>query len=1372
VKSLKDTLERLPPEKLRALASLLGTTKKAATQVIGRVDPQQTIFPLSFSQERLWLFEQIFPGTAVYTWPFAWPMNHSISDDTVRMTLDALVARHEILRTTYRLIDNVPKQCVNPPLPAHVLFHDFSALDDPRAEVRSHMIDYARVPFDLERGPLCRFYFFRTGKSSSVLAGVMHHSIVDAGSRQSLVEDMSRFMSLLNENKSPVLPALPIQYGDYATWQRSRFAAEHDSSALEYWARQLNGIQKISFPADRARPDRATFACGVEPLELPAPLAETLRGFSRSCGVSLFNTLLSGFLALISRYCGARDVASAIPTAGRNSSELDKLLGFFVNTLIIRTRLDDSLSFSTLAKQVKNTVLEALTHQDIPFERVVEALRPPRELNRNPFSDFIFQLESVDRSASASMHEVGITAEFTAFDVDIHLYDEQGAIEGDPPLRLYGTLVYNRDVFDAESIRRFANAYIAWLREAVAAPDIPIRLLNTLDRDDALQQDAWNATQRVFSEEQSYLRAISRFGVSQPGAIALECDGITLTYDQLNHQSDLFATYLRSRDIGRESAVAVCVHRSTKMVVALLGILKAHATYIPLNPDFPVERLRMALDDASPSLVITEREIASSISIDQHPTICIEEEWKHIQRWDGVLKDGAHFGPRKGDLAYRIYTSGSTGRPKSVNISHGALCNVIHSIAEHCCIDDTDVWLAITSISFDIAALEIFLPLTVGARCILATERDATDPSRIQHLIASRFVSVMQATPATWQLMTAENFQPGLRPLKILCGGEALPLHLAQQLMERSSWVWNVYGPTESTIWSSIHRLHEDNEVVPIGRPLANTRLYVLDEHLNRLPIGAEGDLFIAGDGLAQGYARRPALTAASFVPDPFAKSSGERMYRTGDRAKYRRDGTLVYLGRRDDQTKIRGFRIELSEIEDSMSRHPAVLQAAVRVWKGEGSVDHLIGYFTRRDVGTPVTGEALRAFIAQTLAPYMVPAAFIELQYWPLTSNGKIDRAALPPASPSYFVARPYEAPVGPTEVVLEQIWRQLLSKPRIGRHDNFFDLGGDSLASVQLVYLAKERGLALRTSDIFQFQTLESLAAALDSALKGLKDDRLAQTIVPLGAPRSERAAADTLFLIHPAGGDVMCYHELALGLASHCPVVGIAYGGFKHGPGAAVTVEQIATWYLTAIREQFGTNPTLLGGWSFGGTVAFEMARQLYAAGASPHRLLVIDQPAPTIETSRTADAKTSLLEIARKFELFSGRSVYIKDIITGSLPYDAIVDAILHRMKAAGMFPDYMTPAAFRDFLAWYDSHIRASNAYRPEPYEGALTVLRASSPSPAGIFSSCSYPERTLGWQGYCRQFVRTLDVPGHHLTVLSASHAKALANQITEALSS
>jgi len=1369
--TLMNRVQELSPEKLKALTALLAARKTGRAGVITRDDPQRTTFPLSFSQERLWFFEQLFPGTAVYNWPFAWPLDFAIPDAVARRMLNDLVERHEILRTTYRLVDNVPMQCVAPPAPAYVLFHDFSASPDPFADVQASLAKYSQIAFDLAHGPLCKFYFFRTGENATVMGGVMHHSVVDAGSRQALIEEMSRLLSTQPGARATAAP-LPLQYGDYAAWQRQNFASDRRSPSLDYWIDRLADLPRCNVPTDRPRTDQASFASGIVQIEFPPALAVAVRSFSRQHGVTLFTVLLAGFLVQLGRYSGERDLATAIPVAGRNRKEVENLIGFFVNTLVIRETLDDALSFEQFVMQVKHTVLDALSNQDVPFERLVEALSPTRELSRNPLCDFMFQVENVQRNVSRTLRDLRVAPESTAFDLDIHLYEEQGADAGDELPRLFGSLTYSQDLFDARTVRGFADAYIHWLEAAVAAPAAPMRTLAALGRDDLARLEAWNDTFAAFRSEPSLLDALEALAASRPDAVALECDGQSVTFAQLDDQSERIAQFLHRRGVGRGDFVAVCVRRSTHMVATLVGILKSGAAWIPLSPSFPEERLRAALDDAAPALVVAERSANPALFDGGRAATCIAKDWNAIQDTD-ISRGRLRAQARGADLAYRIYTSGSTGKPKGVDVRRDALDNVIHSVGAHCDIDASDVWLGVTSISFDIAALEIFLPLSIGARCVLATEGDVADPERLQQLIVEGDVSVMQATPATWQILVLADFQAGRRPLKIITGGEALPAPLASQLVSRSDQVWNVYGPTETTIWSSIHRLGGEDGEVPIGRPLANTSFHVLDEHLNRVPIGAQGGLFIGGAGLARGYAGQPALTAAQFVPDPYSATPGARLYRTGDRVKFRHDGALVYLGRADNQTKIRGFRVEPDEIEACMLRHPDIAQAAVKVWPAANGGNQLGAYFKRRDPQCPVTAEALRAHVSRSLPAYMVPGTFMELEHWPLTANGKLDRRALP-AAVADDDGGTHEAAATPTEIALARVWKKTLAGARVGRHDSFFELGGNSLASVQMAYLAKEEGITLRASDVFQAQTLSQLAASIDEAARRQAEEgapgALGNTFVVFNAPADPGAVQDALFLVHPAGGDVMCYHALAAASSPTRPIIGLAYSAFPRSSDDAVTVEQLAAWYLAEIRREFGIDPRHVGGWSFGATVAFEMARQLRATDLDVANVLIIDQPAPGVGV--VADRPASgMADILRRLELFFGRSIELDNIDMAATPEDEVLDTILARMKSNDMLPGHLSPTAFRDFLAVYDTHMQASDAYQAGRYDGALTLLRASEPSPPGIFSSSEHPDRTLGWQEFCELPVRVRSVPGHHLTVVAAPNAGAIASEIGGALS-
>jgi amino acid adenylation domain-containing protein len=1367
----KAKLNELSAEKLKVLVAELNRAKTASRPAIKRRAPGQAVFPLSFAQERVWFFDQIFPGTAVYNWPFAVSFNHALDHLETRGILKSLVERHEILRTTYRLVENKPMQHVAAPGDVHLEYIDLSAAADPSARARELIEADTRRGFDLENGPLYRFFLFHISSTASIFAGTFHHSVVDAWSRKVLFKDWSALAELARTRSRAALPPLPLQYGDYAVWQRDMAASAKTAPMLEYWKRELADLHMADLPSDRPRPTAVSFKCGTVDLEIAPALSQALRSLAQAQGTTLFAALLSGFMMLLQRYSGSDDVATAIPVSNRNRSELEGLIGFFVNTLIIRADLGGSPTFRELLTLMRGKVLNALGNQDVPFEQLVEVMKPKRELNRNPFTTFMFQLEEIpSRSAQERQAEMNLSLGLTPFDLEIHLYDERSGMAGEMAGGVRGVLTYSAELFDVGTIRQIIRSYLTLLEGVVRDPDAVIGDIPVVSESDAARFLPPTDGAHEPPAFTALCETISRQAARRGGAVAIEGAGPTLTYAELEREVNQIASYLRSKGVGRGSLVALSVDRSSRMVAALLGILKSGAAYVPLDPGYPVDRLQSMIDDSAPALLLTSERYRQRLRIEPSRELCLDSQWDEICR---AVPQQRFPQTMSLDIAYVIYTSGSSGKPKGVEVTHRGLANVIASMRDECRIDESDVWLAVTSMSFDIAALEVFLPLSVGGRTVLATRNEVLDPERLGDLIRGHEVSVMQATPATWQMMTLDPSLLENRSMKIICGGESLPADLARRLLAASDFVWNAYGPTETTIWSSLQRVTAAPGPVPIGKPLARTQLHILDDNLQLVPVGVEGDLYISGDGLARGYRGQPLLTAEKFLPNPFGKTGGERMYHTGDRARYRPDGSVVYLGRIDNQVKIRGYRVEVEEIEACLLDYPPILQAAVQAVLGRDEHRRLVAYYKLKDADAVISSDALAEHARRHLPEYMVPAVFKCLAEWPLTPNGKLDRRALPSLGEDAFIAKPFEEPRDAVERSIAGIWADMLKRPRIGRQDNFFELGGDSLASVQMVYSAREQGIQLRPSDVFQHQSLAALAAAAKQN-SGYSDAALAReapgNLIELTPGTGERSAAGkTLFLVHPAGGDVMCYHALASHIDSRCAVVGIAFDMLPKSLAEFVPVETLAARYLTALRSRQPEGPYHLGGWSFGGLVAFEMARQLAASGVEAESLFIIDQAAPLANDVAPAEG-TSLRDIVRKIELFTGRELDIREAELDGMSEDVTLEFILARMKQKGLFPDYVVPAAFKNFIKAYDQHIQAAASYTPGRYDGPLTVLRATDKLPDHMTVPGDTADAALGWQRFCEAPVQVHPVGGHHLSVVSPAHAPGLAETINAVL--
>jgi amino acid adenylation domain-containing protein len=1044
-------------------------------------EESQPLFLPSFAQERLWFLDQLEPHNPVYNVHIAKRLRGPLHVATLERSLQAIVERHEVLRTTLVAVEGRPMQAIAPHLALPLPLLDLTSLPDPEREsLLGHVAaTVMELPFDLARGPLVRTYLLRLAANEHVLLATFHHAIADGWSGELFWQELpALYHAFLLGQPSP-LPDLPLQYADFAAWQRETLQGATLDAHLAYWREHLRAAPALlDLPLDHPRPAQASYRGAHYRFQLPASLLKSLTALSQREGVTLFMTLLAAFQTLLLRYTGQHDLVLGTPIAGRTRRELHSLFGLFANTLVLRTDLSGNPSFLHLLQRVREVCLNAYDHQDLPFEKLVEELHPERSLSYSPlFQVFLSLGNFASRPPSLpglTIVPLQIDRHTARFDLVCDFFEEA---EG-----LSCRLEYNTDLFEAGTIERLASHLHTLLESIVAHPqqrlwDLPV--LPAAEQNHLLHLLAAPPT----PAPTRCLHALLAAQVAQhPDAIALSCEDQHLSAATLDARANQLAHALQQLGVGPDARVGLCLDRSPDLLISALAVLKAGGAYVPLDPHYPAERLAFIAQDASLSVLLTQQPLLAHLPALTCPVLCLDRDWPLLAHLPStpptslVLPD---------HLAYVLYTSGSTGRPKGVQISHAALVNFLTSFQQRPGLPPQDTWLAVTSLAFDIAALELFLPLLVGARLDLASHPTTQDGSLLAaHLVRSG-ASVLQATPATWRLLLAAGWQgqPGFR---LLCGGEALPSDLAAALLSGGADLWNLYGPTETTIWSSlqpVHALEPERPFVPLGHPLANTRLYILDPYGHLAPTGVPGELCIAGAGLARGYLGRPDLTAERFLPDPFSSIPGARLYRTGDQVRLRADGTLEYLGRLDFQVKLRGYRIELGEIERVLTEQPDVAQAVVVLRAAPAGDQRLVAYVVPATSAAPPTPSQLRQALQQRLPEYMLPAAFVPLAALPLTPNGKLDRRALPAPEWTEQSVSTYEAPGTPTETRLAALWAQVLGVEQVGRHDNFFFLGGHSLLATQLMaQLLDSFQVSLPLRTLFEAPTLAAFAARLD--------------------------------------------------------------------------------------------------------------------------------------------------------------------------------------------------------------------------------------------------------------------------------------------------
>ena len=1316
--------------------------------------------PLSFAQQRLWFIDQLDPGNSVYNFPVAVRLRGSLNLEALEWSLNEIVRRHEVLRTTFSMVDGQPFQVVAPRLTITVLIVNLRELSETEREneVQRLAIEEAKRPFDLAKGPLLRATVLQLAADEQVGLLTMHHIVSDGWSTGILIREMAvLYQAFCSGNSSP-MSDLPIQYADFACWQRKWLQGAVLQTQLDYWKQQLSDTPPLlELPTDHPRPVVQTFRGGEQSLRLPKALGNALSSLSRHEGATLFMTLLAAFKVLLRGYTSHDDVVVGTPVANRNRLEIEGLIGFFVNALVLRTDLSGNPTFRELIRRVREVCLSAYVHQDLPFERLVEELHLVRDLSRNPLFQVMFVLQNAPLRAvdlpGLTLTPVVAGGGTTHFDLTLHITDtEQG---------LLATVAYNTDLFDATTITRMLRHFQTLLDAIVKGPEQRLSELSLLTDAERLQVlEEWNDAQTDYISASCIHQLFEAQVERTPDAIALVFENEHLTYRELNGRANQLAHRLRKMNVGPEVPVGVCLERSSEMVIGLLGILKAGGVYLPLDPAYPKQRMTFMLEDSRTSVLLTQKRLRAGLAEQRARIVCLDSDWEPIARESD--ENPINLCQRE-NLAYIIYTSGSTGQPKGVLVSHGSIADHCREAQRYYELDPSDRVLQFASMSFDLSLEQILPTLIVGARLVVV--REIWRAAEFHKKGAELGLTVLNLPTGYWQELVREWAgvpEPDLGKqyrLFVVGGDTMLPedLSLWQQTPLRSIRLINAYGPTEAAITATAFEiatrpaervtLHR----VPIGRPLANRELYILDRHCNPVPIGVPGELHIGGMSLARGYQNRPDLTAEKFIPDPFSKRAGARLYKTGDLARYLPDGNIEYLGRTDHQVKIRGFRIELEEIEAALAQHPSVRQTIIATQQDLPGEKLLVAYVVVDREHAPTAAD-LRTFLKEKLPEYMVPAIFMLLDSFPTMPNGKVDRRALPkPDQARPEMGKTFVAPRDDLELQLTSLWEEALSIRPIGVTDNFFELGGHSMLAVRLFALIDKRlGKKLPLAALFRGATVEDLAKIVRQNLSS----EAPSPLIPLQPGGNKRP----LFLIHPAGGHVFPFVPLAHHLGPDQPCYGLQARGVEEGQSPHTRIEDMAACYIDAIRSVQPEGPYFLGGWSMGGEIAFEMAQQLHAQSQSVALLALLDARIPSAD-EKFADKDfeaTLLADVVRYFGLSSDFSEPL-----AFLPKDQLLARVLEQGKRAGLLPADIEASKAQQMLDLCKSDFRASRVYVLHRYPGRVTLFKASE----DLSGTLSDP--TLGWSDWADGGVDVQIVPGNHANMVYEPNVEILAEKLT-----
>ncbi|MHA7630794.1 non-ribosomal peptide synthetase [Corallococcus sp. M7] len=1305
--------------------------------------------PLSFAQERLWFLNQFHSDRAAYNMPMALRLDGALDVEALEHALQALVDRHESLRTVFPG-EGIPAQRILPRMPVSLRRVDASSRDEAEALLRED----AETPFDLAEGPLFRALLVREDAEHHVLLLNLHHIVSDGWSMGVLYRELSAEYEARRAGRDSDLTPLPVQYADYAAWQREWLQGDVLQRQLGFWKQQLaDAPHVLELPTDHPRPAVQQFAGSTHVFTLPRSVLEALEGLGRQEGATLFMTLMAGFQMLLSRYSGQRDFIVGTPIANRTREEVEGLIGFFVNTLPLRAHLRDDASFRAVVRQVRDQALGAYAHQELPFEKLVEELHVERALSHGPLVQVMFALQNAPGTPpqlpGLQVQAMELQTPTSKFDLTLALTET--------PEGLGGTFEYATSLFEPRTIERMADYFRRLLEGALHQPDAAIHALPWLSDTERQQVlTAWNDTGRPYPNNRSLAQAFEAQVATRPEAIAVRHGSQALTYAELDARANQVAWTLKAQGIGPDAPrVGVCLPRSIELIVALVAVLKAGGAYVPLDPDYPVDRLALMISDAKVHRIITSATSSSRFSSDS--VGCIRIDALEAPAHPGSPYDATRFHPL--EPAYVIYTSGSTGRPKGVCVPHQAVMRLVMD-PDYIPFGPDDRVAQAATVSFDASTFEVWGALLNGATLVLFSKEDIIEPATLARGLRDERITALFLTTALFNHVTRTEPTAFNGLSTLLFGGEASDPACVNRLLEHGGprRLVHVYGPTENTTFSTWHLVTEPvTGTVPIGKPLSNSTAYVLDAHLHPVAPGIVGELFVGGDGLAWGYWERPDLTATAFIPHPFANTPGARLYRTGDLVRQRHDGAFDFVGRRDHQVKVRGFRIEPGEIEAVLRQHPAVREVLVLVREDSPGDKRLVAYVTFRD---SVTASDLRAHAQGSLPSHMVPSAFVLMDALPLNSNGKVDRRALPRPSDATETDEAGVLPRTPLEQQIASIWAEVLGRTVISVTASFFDLGGHSLLAAQLVSkLSEHFPFKVPLQVLFQSPTVAALAQWIQAKLTPDAPASSQGPTLPEGIVRLQDGRSDLppLWCMHPVGGTVFCYQDLVRALGPDRTVYGFQAPGVNGECPPLGSIEVLAAHHLGAMLQWQPQGPYYLVGLSMGGTIVYEMAQRMLALGVPPALLVFLDTPGPGQMPTRFED------DAALLAAMFGDDTPALAQRLRSLPPHEQMKE-VLRQAREGATVPDSYSLRDLEIFLDVWKAHMRALFSYEPVPYEGAATYLKAQVHVPPHPL----HPEQP--WQGLVRHGLEVLPVPGNHQTMIEPPNVETMARHLTACL--
>jgi amino acid adenylation domain-containing protein len=1344
--------------------------KAVATRLLARVREQRAsapiprlnrtaAVPLSFAQLRLWLLDRLVPGSSEYVIPCAFRVRGALDVAALEAAFRDVARRHEVLRTRFAAADGEPVQVIDAEPQVAVRLVDVSGAMDSRERERLAMAAIERdaaLAFDLTVDHPVRVTVARLAEDEHLLLVALHHIAADGWSMEILTRELAAHYEAARTGRPAELADLPVQYADFAAWQRDWLTGGVLDRQLGYWRERLAGLEPLELPTDRPRAAERSGAGACLRFDVPAATAIRLAELATAQGCSLFMAALGAFTIVLSRWSGLDDIAVGSPIAGRNRAEAEGLIGFFVNTLVLRTDTSGDPTFTELLARVREVALGAYAHQDLPFERLVEELAPERDLARNPLFELSFVFQNFQEGSwdlpGADVEPVDVETRTSKFDLLLAIAEQSdGGLDGE--------ITFATELFDESTVRRLAEHVTRVIEQVTAHPGRPIGqidLLSAAERDQILS--GWNDTATAYPETTVH-QLVAAQAARTPDAIAVAHRERRLRYAELDDRADGLAARLRRHGVTRGAKVGICAERSPELVIALLGVLKAGAAFVPLDPEYPAERLGFMIEDAGISVVITHEQARDQVPSGAGVVIDLDEPHATLRTEHTVLPAGPD------DVMYVIYTSGSTGVPKGVVNTHRGVVNRLLWGQDTFRLSPFDRVLQKTPYSFDVSVWEFFWPLIVGARLVMADPGGHRDPHYLRDVLKSQRITTAHFVPSMLrEFMDTADLAEFIDLRHVFCSGEALPADLARRFLQArpSCPLHNLYGPTEASIEVSHWACRPDatGPGVPIGRPIANTELLVMDKAGRLAPIGIPGELWIGGVGVALGYLNRPELTAERFIRHPFSPDPAARVYRSGDLVRLLPDGAIEYLGRIDRQVKLRGLRIELGEVESALTAHENVAASMVVVREDEPGDQRLVAYCVPAP-GAHIDPAQLRRWCRRSLPAYMTPEWIVPLDQFPLTPSGKVDHRALPqPAADCPDLEREYTAPRTDTERLIANTWAEVLGRDRVGIHDNFFDLGGHSLLGVRVVNrLGRELGVDIALRALFTAPNVAQLAAQIGAANAPREiATRQDQHLAPLLGLR-DRGDRTPLFCIHPAMGLGWSFAALLPHLVER-PIHTLQAPALTDERQLPETIEAIAAEYLQRIQSIQPHGPYLLLGRSFGGLTAYEMAAQLERAGERVALLALLDSVPPEFDAAPDAEQADMIEQDSLRILWRNGRPGEILPPAQTKLNRAQTVAAV---RAADGPMRGWSTQTLNR-LLDVCATNIELANAYQPKNYSGRLHLFSAMA-DPDSLPSAA----KAARWQRFAPNVV-VRELHCRHSEVLTPGPAAAIAAELSRIL--